>query len=158
MSSSVWPHRRQPTRLLCPWRFSRQEYWTGLPWSPPGDLANPWIEPRSPALRADSLPAEPWEKPKCHMMGYNFWFLLVLIFWMVWALPWYSLSHILSTQSGFNKRGSLNPNFSHRNSWGHFLCYSIWTLYSDAITTWPSKKHPQSGGPPSSSASSCGQV
>ena len=35
---------------------SRQEYWSGLPCSPPGDLPNPGIKPRSPALQADSLP------------------------------------------------------------------------------------------------------
>ena len=39
--------------------FFRQEYWTGLPFSPPKDLPNPGIEPRSPALQADSLPSEP---------------------------------------------------------------------------------------------------
>ena len=44
--------------------FSRQEYWSGLPYSPPGDLPNPSIEPRSPALQADSLPFEPPEKLK----------------------------------------------------------------------------------------------
>ena len=38
--------------------FSRQEYWSGLPSPPPGDLPNPSIEPRSPTLEADSLPAE----------------------------------------------------------------------------------------------------
>ena len=30
--------------------FPRQEYWSGLPWPPPGDLPNPGIEPASPAL------------------------------------------------------------------------------------------------------------
>ena len=35
--------------------FSRPEYWSGLPCPPPGDLPNPGVEPRSPALRADSL-------------------------------------------------------------------------------------------------------
>ena len=40
-------------------KFSRQEYWSGLPFPPPGDLLNPGIEPRSPALQADSLPFEP---------------------------------------------------------------------------------------------------
>ena len=44
--------------------FSRQEYWSGLPCPPPGDLPNPGIEPRSPALQADSLPSEPPGKPK----------------------------------------------------------------------------------------------
>ena len=42
------------TRLLCPWGFSRQEHRNGLPCPPPGDLPNPGIKPRSPALQADS--------------------------------------------------------------------------------------------------------
>ena len=36
--------------------FSRQEHWSGLPFPPPGDLPDPRIEPKSPALQADSLP------------------------------------------------------------------------------------------------------
>ena len=43
--------------------FSKQEYWSGLPLPSPGDLPNPGIEPRSPALQADSLPSEPPGKP-----------------------------------------------------------------------------------------------
>ena len=39
--------------------FSRPEYWSGEPFSSPGDLPNPGVEPRSPALQVDSLPAEP---------------------------------------------------------------------------------------------------
>ena len=39
--------------------FSRQEYRSGLPCPPPGDLSNPGIEPRSLAPQADSLPSEP---------------------------------------------------------------------------------------------------
>ena len=39
-------------------RFSRQEYWSGLPCLPPGDLPNSGTEPESPALQAYSLPAE----------------------------------------------------------------------------------------------------
>ena len=44
--------------------FSRPEYWNGQPFLSPGDLPNPGIEPRSPALQVDSLPAEPPGKPK----------------------------------------------------------------------------------------------
>ena len=44
--------------------FSRPENWSGWPFLSPGDLPNPWIEPRSPALQADSLPAEPQGKLK----------------------------------------------------------------------------------------------
>ena len=39
--------------------FSRQEYWSGLPFPSPGDLPDPGIKPRSPALQADTLPSEP---------------------------------------------------------------------------------------------------
>ena len=42
--------------------FSRQEYWSGLPFPPPGDLPDPGIEPRSLALQADTLPSEPLGK------------------------------------------------------------------------------------------------
>ena len=38
--------------------FSRQEYWSGLPFPSPGDLSDPGIEPRSPALQADCLLTE----------------------------------------------------------------------------------------------------
>ena len=39
--------------------FSRQGYWSGLPFPSPGDLPNPGIEPGSLALQADALPSEP---------------------------------------------------------------------------------------------------
>ena len=113
MSDSVWPHRRQPTRLPHPWDspgkntgvgchfllqcmkvkvkslirvrllatpwtaayqappsmgFSRQEYWSGLPFPAPGVLPDPGIEPGSPTLvkaevKADALTSEPPGKP-----------------------------------------------------------------------------------------------
>ena len=78
--SSMWTESFQMWKLLScvlffatPWtvahqaplsrEFSRQEYWSGLPFSSPADLPNPWIEPKSPALQADSLPSEPPGKP-----------------------------------------------------------------------------------------------
>ena len=39
--------------------FSRQEYWSGLPFPSSGDLPDPGIKPRSPALQADALTSEP---------------------------------------------------------------------------------------------------
>ena len=44
--------------------LSRQEYWSWLPFSSPGDLPDPGTEPQSPALQTDSLPTEPPGKPK----------------------------------------------------------------------------------------------
>ena len=68
----VWVTQSCPT-LVIPWTvtcqsplsmgFSRQEYWSGLSFSPPGDFPNPRIEPRSPTLQVDSLPTEPPGKP-----------------------------------------------------------------------------------------------
>ena len=48
--------------------FSRQEYWSELPCPPPGELPDPGIEPRSPALQADSLPSETPGKPMIYIM------------------------------------------------------------------------------------------
>ena len=43
--------------------FSRQEYWSGLPFPSPRDLPDPGIEPQSPALEADALTSEPPGRP-----------------------------------------------------------------------------------------------
>ena len=51
--------------------FSRQEYRSGLPCPPPGDLLNPGIKPRSPTLQVDSLPSESPGKPKNTGVGYH---------------------------------------------------------------------------------------
>ena len=57
-----------PWTVACPaplsMEFSRQDYGNGLPFLSPGDLCDPGIELRSPALQADSLPSEPPGKPK----------------------------------------------------------------------------------------------
>ena len=44
-------------------RFSRQKYWSGLPFPSPGDLPDPGIKPGSPALQVDVLTSEPPGKP-----------------------------------------------------------------------------------------------
>ena len=51
-------------QVSLPMGFSRQEYWSGLPFPSPWDLPDPGIEPGSPALQADALPSEPPGKPK----------------------------------------------------------------------------------------------
>ena len=43
--------------------FSRQEYWSGLPFPSPGNLPDPGTEPKSPAFRTVALPSEPPGKP-----------------------------------------------------------------------------------------------
>ena len=60
-SAMLWTVVRQAPLSM---GFSRQEYWSGLPCPPPGDLTDPEIESVSPALQAGSLPTEPPGKPK----------------------------------------------------------------------------------------------
>ena len=51
---------------------SRQEYWSGLPFPPPGDLPYPGIEPTSPALAGEFFTTEPLEKPFNVMSPFKF--------------------------------------------------------------------------------------
>ena len=56
------PRGLQPLRLLCPWGYSRQEHWGGLPCPPPGDLPDPGIDPlsvASPALAGGFFTSAP---------------------------------------------------------------------------------------------------
>ena len=69
MSNSLQLHGLQPVQLCCPWRFSRQEYSSGLPCPSSGDLPNPGIKPRPSALQVDSLLSEPPGKPKITGVG-----------------------------------------------------------------------------------------
>ena len=74
MSNSLWPHGLQFATLLCPWGFSRQEYWSQLPCPPLGHLPNPGIEPRSPALQVGSLlPELPGKSKKTGVGSLSFW-------------------------------------------------------------------------------------
>jgi len=49
-------------------RFSRQEYWSGLPFPSPGDLPDPGIEPGSPTFQAEALTSEPPGKVKVYIV------------------------------------------------------------------------------------------
>ena len=67
MSDSLRPHGLQPTRLPCPWDFPWQEYWSGLPYLPPGYLSDPGIKLRSPvppALAGRFFTIAPPGKPR----------------------------------------------------------------------------------------------
>ena len=53
--------------------FPRQEYWSGLPCPPPGDLPDPGIEPASPALAGRFFTTEPPGKPNSEIRLYEFY-------------------------------------------------------------------------------------
>ena len=73
---------------LCPRGFFRQEYWSGLPCFPPGDLPNAGIECRSPALKVDSLPSEPPGKPI--LLNQVCWYFVedvcIYVHWWSWPI------------------------------------------------------------------------
>ena len=59
MSDSMQPQWTVAYQVLLSMGFSKQEYWSGLPFPSAEDLPDPGIEPESPALQADALPSEP---------------------------------------------------------------------------------------------------
>ena len=58
--------------------FSKQEYWSGLPFPSPGDLPDPGIKPRSPAMQAGALTSEPPGKPRSFKGAFKVVILLLL--------------------------------------------------------------------------------
>ena len=76
-------------------RFSRQEYWSGLPFPSPGDLPDPGIKPGSPALESDALTSEP---PGCFqsMFKKNPW---KITFFSLVSLLLLFFSHLVMTNS-----------------------------------------------------------
>ena len=83
ISCSVMSDSLQPHGLSCQdplsMELSRQEYWSGLPFPSPGDLPDPRIKPRSPALQADSLPSELPRKQIFYLLVLNLKVLVVRI-------------------------------------------------------------------------------
>jgi len=69
MSNSLPPHRLKTASELF-MGFPSQEYWSGLPFPPPGNLPNPGIELTSSTLQADSLPLSHQESPNIKTLLY----------------------------------------------------------------------------------------
>ena len=88
MSDSLRSHGLQPCRSPLSMGFSRQEYWSGLPFPSPGDLPDPAIQPRSPELHADSFPSE---RTRTQLLIY----------------PCFCMSYC----SGYNRKARVHRNF-----------------------------------------------
>ena len=82
-SATSWTVARQAPLSM---GFSRQEYWSGLPFPSPEDLPDSGIEPRSPTLQTDSLP---FESPYTELFFYKLLWLLGFK-WVLLASFWYS--------------------------------------------------------------------
>ena len=94
--------------------FSRQEYWSALPFPSPGDLPNPGIEPGSPALEADALISEPPGKP-CFLVDHiNMW----------------------NTIYEINSQVRIKYLILNFRIGGHFLITSLFVLYVRSEPRW----------------------
>ena len=116
--------------FVTPWtvqsvEFSRLGYWSGQLFPSPGDLPNPGIKPRYPALRVDSLPAEPQGKPKNTGVGS-----LSLLQRIFWPKNWTGASCIaggfftnwaIREAPGIRNHGASKKDPSH---W--LLCWITW--------------------------------
>ena len=126
--------------------FSRPEYWRGEPFPSPGDLPNPGIEPRSPTLQADPLPAESqtpvlmW-KFSLNCQAASLWVFNLYDIWNMTDIMSYSFIRILlcRRQDRKNlkqkelhqerKRGKKNPCFSSPPKVKLLVAQSCPTLY-----------------------------
>ena len=99
-------------------KFSRQEYWSGLPFPSPGDLSNWGMEPGSLALQADSLLSKPQGRPVSR--GYSFIYHQASGIWIVWD------SDFLLTEFYFD-----SFLIREQTLWFKFLwiCWSYWNLF-----------------------------
>ena len=86
--------------------YSRQEYWSGLPFPSPGDLPDPGIEPRSPALQTDTLPSELPGKPHIYKIFIFRFFSFIRYYKMLcyivgpcWLSILYIGTHLCSSQT-----------------------------------------------------------
>ena len=112
--------------------FSRQQYWSGLPFSSPGDCPDPGIKPRSPTLQADSLPSEPPGKQGGSIKIQNPRFSLGAAHMAKFLL---GLTKIPDSQrkAGVRcKQGSLHKHLGHRDE---MSSYQFWGVRTPPDTT-----------------------
>ena len=102
--------------------FSRQEYWSGLPFPSPGDLPHPWIKPSSPALQADSLLSEP---PRKHQKISS---VLVHSVTSNSATPW-TIVHQAPLSMEFSSQEHWNTAISSSKETFLVSLYQVYSLY-----------------------------
>ena len=143
--------------------FSRQEYWSGLPFPSPGDLPNPGIEPGSPTLQADALSSEPPGKP--FLVGGRYCFLNSLrvlcsynIAWIIMAyliairyISWHQLYPLNSVSDNENQKHFVESMYlkksKNKRCKGNVLTRSSRQLYIHSVSatgprlTWPKTKN-----------------
>ena len=117
-------------RLFCPWGFSKQEYWSGLPCPPPGDHPNPGMKPRSPSWQEDSLLSERPGKSKNTGVG------------------------SLSLLQGIYLSQELNQGLLHCRQifhqlsyWGRPYIYIAAAAAAKSLQSWPTLCDPMEGSP-----------
>ena len=124
-----------------PMGFSRQEYWSELPFPSPGDLPDPGIEPRSPTRQADSSPSEPPGSKACikeqKILRQGILYLFVFWYEKNWIKPLFKNIYIMQKITilwGIFKPFLFEITYFNQNKTGYYLllgklalhCYPTW--------------------------------
>ena len=120
-------------------RFSRQEYWSGLPFPSPGDLPNPGIEPRSPSLQEDSSLSDPPGKLQRHISIHQICLLNHLTHCQKYLVNSDSSPILIQ---GERKKKQMIKNLGINNIW-IFALYRWrfnWLFSSPILVPWPGIK------------------
>ena len=140
----LWPHGLEP----CPWDFSRQEYWGGLPFPPPGDLPDPDIEsvpPASPSLAGGFFTTEPPGKPHLgHAGTYKMVskYLLTKSTHRYPVLPhflFFPSTHYVPSQWCFCQKNAWHGTQYRKGFIWWRNCQHLWSFSTLSPRPWPSK-------------------
>ena len=131
--------------------FSKPEYWSGYSFPSPRDRPNPWIEPRSPALQVDSLPAEPnlpgWKQslPLLTASYFIFFFFVAVVTFLCLHKHVYSVKQCMRAKSlqwcltlcdpmdCVAHKAPLSMGFSRQEYWSGLPCPSLGDLPDPGI-------------------------
>ena len=128
-SERNWSHSVVSNSLLTPWTvayqappsmgFSMQECWSGLSFPSPEDLPNPGIEPRPPAMQADTLPSEPPRKPitKCKSVSVRYYFTPIRLLLLLLLLSCFSRVRLCATSEPAAHQAPPSLGFSRQEYW-----------------------------------------
>ena len=119
--------------------FSRQEYWSGLPFPSPGDLPGPGIEPGPAALEADSLPSEPPGKPQVCWFYSTKYFVHIPLFTKTMKESKPSISHhslSLFTFTHWRRKWQPTPVLlpGESQGWGSLVGFHLWDRTESDMT------------------------
>ena len=94
-SATLWTVANQAPPSM---GFSRQEYWSELPFPSPGELPDPGIKPRSPTLHGGALTSEPWERLIRGVFLNKLWYLHIICYYAAIKIRFWTVIQLLEEE------------------------------------------------------------